>query len=213
MAQERANSGRVEEQWPSHIQERTAPGDRERGPYEVTEDKTFEQLEHTLMNRMQAQHVKFVTDKQHKGNGRPYARHSDPPDPGVIVFWEMDGTQHAMACDAYTKVRDNARAILLCLQDKLRVQNRPAATGSAEFEGYRALPPGGDATPQAPPQRSQQDMTRQEAADLLGVSPDAEREIIKMAYRTKMKDAHPDRSGDSKGAAKLNRAKEVLLDG
>lgn len=130
----RANAGRVEEQWPYHLQDRTPPSKRERtSKFSVSEATTFQELEHLLINRMQAKHVKFVTDKQNRANGRPYASHSDP---GVIVFFELHGQQRAFCCDAYTRVRDNARDIFLCLRDKLRIQNRHSAD-DAVAEGVR----------------------------------------------------------------------------
>ncbi len=54
-------------------------------------------------------------------------------------------------------------------------------------------------------------MSRDEAFAVLGLQPQATQQEIKNAHRRLMKDFHPDRGGSDYLAAKINQAKDVLL--
>lgn len=62
----------------------------------------------------------------------------------------------------------------------------------------------------APPSHSS-GMSEQEAAIILGVRHDATENEIKSAYRSMMKEHHPDKGGDPEFAAKINNARDNLL--
>ena len=54
-------------------------------------------------------------------------------------------------------------------------------------------------------------MTRQEAADILGVHIDADADEVRLAHKKLMQKIHPDRGGSDALAKQINQAKDVLL--
>jgi len=138
-----------------------------------------------------------------KRSGLP--KHSaNPSDPGVVLRWEKDGEQFAVACDHYTTLRDNLRSVYLWVHETRMRGQRPVETGESEFAAAR-LPPAGEDVDGAV-------VASQPPHEVLDVSPDADPDVVEAAYRAKMQDAHPDQGGSNEQFSRVRQAKEAMLD-
>ena len=54
-------------------------------------------------------------------------------------------------------------------------------------------------------------MSRQQAADILGIEVDASSEDVRLAHKKLMQKIHPDRGGSELLAKQINTAKDILL--
>jgi DnaJ-domain-containing protein 1 len=91
---------------------------------------------------------------------------------------------------------DQSRVLLEAWLDRLKPEWRQDWGGTARNGG-------GSATGGA--------MSRDEAYAVLGLKPGASDEDIRAAHRRLMKEFHPDRGGSDYLAAKINQAKDLLL--
>ncbi|WP_030540591.1 hypothetical protein [Sphingobium sp. DC-2] len=114
----------------------------------------------------------------------------DPDDPGVALYFDLDGKPHVLACDRWDTVQDNIAAIAAHIE-ALRGQERwGVADLQQAFAGHVALP---RPTPWW---------------EVLGVSSDARLDQINAAYRTAAKTAHPNAGGDRSTWDRLSAAYE-----
>lgn len=135
-----------------------------------------------------------------KQNGLP-KRNANPDDPGFVLRWRKDGEQFAVACDAYTRLKDNIRAVYLWVNETRLRGQRPVRTGDTEFAAAR-LPSGEDAVAADPPPH-----------EVLDVDSDAPEAVVEGAYRAKVQRVHPDKPNGSREAfERVQRAKEAMLD-
>lgn len=141
--------------------------------------------------------VVISTNVRLRLDGLPRCGEREPEDPGAAVYWhDPDGSRkRCMAIDCYTKVADNLAAIAATLEAMRAIERH----GGAEildraFTGFVALP-----SPEQPWQ-------------VLGVQMSATRAEIEQAYRRLAMQHHPDRGGDASEMARINAAREALLE-
>jgi hypothetical protein len=191
--------------WPQGF-ERTP--ERDRSPnrsYEVELHDAIDDLAAEL-DRLDVQDWRLSTamDHQSRNPNYPYANQPQPDDPSVVVRWRMDDEQYAVACDAYSRVRDNLRTVGLYIREKRKMEQRPVETGESEFANARLPPADEDDVVVA-------GGSRVPPHEILEVDPDADPEIVKAAYRAKVKDAHPDSGGSRDAFRRIQSAKNAML--
>jgi len=188
--------------WPPQFERTDAPNRSRNNSFEVSLHDAIEDL-NAEMDRLGVDDWRLSTamDHQSQNPNYPYANQPEPDDPGVVLRWSMEGDQFAIACDQYSRVRDNLRTIGLYVREKRKMENRPVTTGESEFANAR-LPSGDeDAVAASPPPH-----------EVLDVAPDAPDNVVEAAYREKTKDHHPDHGGSPEAFQRLQRAKEAMLD-
>jgi len=128
-------------------------------------------------------------------------------DPGVVVRWKVNGTEHAVACDKFTTKSSNAREVFLWIKETRMRSDRAVVTGADKFATAR-LPPGDEAGGGYDPTAA-----REPPHKILGVQPDAPEAVVNAAYRELSKTAHADQGGSTDEMKRLNWAKEQMIGG
>lgn len=184
--------------WP-----RTPDGARRRAPYTFGQPRRIYQSgaadaparDFLLdeLRRLGARNVVLSTNVELRQDGLPYARRRTPDDPGVAVYFTLDGESRCIPCDRWDRVADNLYAVARTIS-ALRQLDRDGTHRmvSAAFSGFKALPEAGSGTPWW---------------EVLGVvSGERDPEVLKRFYRLQAAKLHPDRGGDPVAFAALTSA-------
>ena len=147
-----------------------------------------------------ARNVVISTNIELKADGTPYARQVRAgEDPGVAVYFTLNGAQQCIPCDKWTTIADNMQAIHKTIE-ALRGLDRWGAKDmvTAAFRGFKALPESAIVTP----------YTARPWHEVLQVSPEADTEIIRAAWKRLVAKYHPDNqeTGDPAKFEEVQRA-------
>jgi hypothetical protein len=193
--------------WP-HPQPRTAPHARTHAAFKVD---TGDSISHLVANlrMLNTRQVIISSNVPTKRDGLPYADFREPTDPGVAVYFDryVKSTDprvfggagawlpFVIACDHYTKLRWNLRAIGMTVE-ALRTIARHGASSMLEqaFTGFAALPPASNG--------------KKPWWEVLGVHVGCTIEEAREAWIELVKIHHPDAGGDTKRMAEINAAFE-----
>lgn len=144
-----------------------------------------------------ARHIVVSSWLPVRADGQPYADAARRriEDPGVAVYFELNGRPMTMARDLYETVHDNLRSIGLAVEH-LRGLERHGGGAMMEraFDGFAALP-----SPDDP-------------WKILELPRNAAPEAIQMRFRELAKAAHPDHGGTADAFARLTRARDAALE-
>ena len=114
-------------------------------------------------------------------DGLPRSNQKAPEDPGVAVYFELDGQPVCLPCDTYTTVPGNLAAVAGHIEADRRQERYGVGTVADRFASFLALPEQGTATGWR---------------DRLGVGVSATVAEVRAAYKARMHAAHPDTSDD-----------------
>ena len=166
--------------WPIGLK-RTAYPTRSR--FDTAEERVKRDLEQQLL-LMRATDVVVTTNCELRRDGRPYANQRIE-DMGVAVYFKRKGQDQVIACDRWNSIRDNLQAIAKTIE-ALRAITR-WGTGEmvdAAYAGFTAIPANASAGRRKRPWH-----------EVLGVSPDAPREVVEAAGKAMQRKTHPDVGG------------------
>lgn len=140
-------------------------------------------------------------------DGRPLSKQRSTEDPGVAVYFNLDGEAQCIPCDKWINVKDNIRAVGLTVE-ALRGLERWGAKDMvrAAFSGFKALP-GGSGSSVTPINRSWWDILEFDSDEAWNET------IIRSRYKDLSKRYHPDNSvtGDAKKFLEIKAAMEQGL--
>lgn len=181
--------------WPEE-QPRTPANERENSSFKVLFAKARDGLVDEI-ERLGGQDLVITSNLlPRKTDGLPLAGQSEPRDPGVAIYFWRKGMLHQMACDRWTKVKDNIRALGLSI-GAIRGLDRWGTSGIVEktIQAFAYLPPAGQST-----------IVMAGWWDVLGVSQEASFHEIQTAWRQLVHQHHPDKGGELERLRKINEA-------
>lgn len=131
-------------------------------------------------------------------DGLPYAKFSQPKDPGVAVYFTLNGKQMVFACDEYPKVEENMQAIRKTIE-AIRGIKRWGASDMLEraFTGFKAL--------ESPQPES--------CWSILQIKEGSPKGAIALAWKSMAKKYHPDiKGGSNEMMTKINTAYDECME-
>jgi hypothetical protein len=177
---------------------------RRSSAYKISIDKAVDELMQSL-TKLGAQKGSMVLSSNvppRNALGTPRNDGQTVNDPGVAVYWTTKAHgERVMACDRWSSVRENVRAIGLAV-DGLRSIERAGATQILDraYSAFGALP----AAANVPVERPWWEVLAlpKEALQFATLA------MVEAQYRELATKAHPDRGGSDAAMAGLNRARE-----
>jgi hypothetical protein len=180
--------------WPAG-RPRTGSGWRERARFEVSFARARDNVVHevkllTETTRWGDAGIVISTNVALRRDGLPLANQRAPDDVGVAVYFTYKKQQRCFACDRWDRIEHNMQAVAKTIEALRGIARW--GTGDmleAAFTGFTALPAPG---------------ATKAWREVLGDH--STLESAQMAYRRAAAVAHPDRGGNDRQMAELNRA-------
>lgn len=145
-------------------------------------------------DRLGAVDIVLSSNLKTRLDGLPYSQQGKVEDPGVALYFELDGVEQCIPCDKWDRPEDNVRAIAKTIEALRGIERWGAKEMvNAAFRGFKALPEP-DVTV----------MTPQYFADCEDAQQAKER------HRLLAKELHPDRGGNSEEFGEMERQYKIF---
>ena len=141
------------------------------------------------LDLLDAKNIVISSNIELRRDGMPRSDRRMPDDPGIAVYFRVDGDPVALACDRFEDVAQNIAAIAAHVNASRAIERHGVGALRESFRGYLSLP--GATAPN-------------DWRDVLG-NPTTLREA-EARYYDAMRTAHPDVGGSQAEAAALNAA-------
>jgi hypothetical protein len=146
------------------------------------------------LRRLSAQRAVISSNLRVREDGLPYANQAKQlDDPGVAVYFRLNGQPRVLACDRWSSVADNMAAIAGHIEAIRACERYGVGSLDQAFTGYAALPAN----------------TAAQWRDVFGFTSDQRVTWpeVENAFRTAARAAHPDAGGTHEQMARLTEAK------
>ncbi len=188
--------------WPANFP-RTKPEDRKEARFKnggkpltiaagrdriLSEISAFTRYGHPY--RIDSDQVVISSDVPLRRDGLPASGHRMPDDPGVAVYFELDGKPKVFPCDQWDRVADNMAAIAAHLGAMRGIERWGVGDGKAHYTGFAAI----------------EHQPAEKGYDVLGCLPDANADEVRSRYKVDRKRTHPDHGGSSEEFHKVQQA-------
>lgn len=136
--------------------------------------------------------VIISSDLELRSDGLPRSNQKRVDDPGVAVYFALDGKKRCIPCDVYFRVEDNIAAVAATIDALRTIERHGSKMFEAAFSGFDALP-----APDHVMERGWRDVI-----DYYG---DSLAEAMRAYFRARKK-AHPDHGGSSEAFNEITKA-------
>jgi hypothetical protein len=145
------------------------------------------------LDRISARYPVISTNVEVRLDGLPRSGQRKPDDPGVAVYFQLQGEPHCLPCDTYDDVAQNIAAVAEHIKATRAIERHGVASVREMFSGFTQIPA-------QPGQRAWW--------AVLGLTSNASIDDIEAAFRRLARERHPDHGGTDAQMAELNKARD-----